>query len=211
MTGTATLSKEQALEALLDRVIESRELHCKWLNTLSYMEHVGASKIAKTQSGEHATFMVLKHASEEARHAFYLKKLCHKLDSQACPDYNRQYLLAPTLSKHYLHKLDLAVSRMIIERDIPRKYLKELAYLLVTYAIEVKADALYPVYQRYLSDYPVKLSVLSIINEEVGHLEEMNRALSHFPLDTKEMQAEAVKIEEALFNEWVTTLQKELL
>jgi hypothetical protein len=49
----------------------------------------------------------------------------------------------------------------------------------VTYAIEVRADKLYPVYQEVLTEAS-KIMVKSIILEEEGHLEEMINQLHEF-------------------------------
>jgi hypothetical protein len=54
------------------------------------------------------------------------------------------------------------------------------AYLLVTYAIEVRADEFYPIYQDALDNAAgSKVNVKSIILEEEGHLEEMINQLAN--------------------------------
>ena len=174
------------------------------------MEHIGATKIAKTQSGPKADFMTLKHAAEEARHAFYLKKLCLKIDSQAFQDYSLPNLLAPVSSRQYLYRLDVAVARMVKKAGLQGEEMRKLAYLLVTFAIEVRADALYPIYESYLSHYPERVSVSSIIAEEEGHLAEMESALASYSSEIQALKAEAIAFEERLFEEWISTLEKDL-
>jgi hypothetical protein len=196
--------------AVLAPLTADTQLHAKLLNTLSYMEHVGATKIAASQSGPSATFMTLKHASEEARHAWYLKKLALRLAPDHFPDYRPENLLAPVASRQYLHRLDVAACRMCRNAGLEGRALRDLAYLLVTWAIEVRADALYPVYQEFLSQSPVKLSVASIINEEVGHLEEMNTALAAYPPALGTLTQEIAKVEADLFEGWVAALEKEV-
>lgn len=201
---------EPTLRAILTHIMASPALHCKWLNTLSYMEHIGATKIARTQSGPLADFEVLKHTVEEARHAFYLKKMLRKIDVEACPTYELEHLMVPHASRQYLYRLDLEISRMLRNAGYAGVDFKQLAYLLTTYAIEVRADELYPVYQSFLETYPIKLSVRTIINEEEGHLEEMDRALSAFPQDTSKLVNAAVAIEQRLYTHWMTALEEEL-
>lgn len=211
--STTTLEsavRTEALRPVIAKVVSDPQLHCRWLNTLSFMEHVGATKIARSQSGPSATFMTLKHASEEARHAFFLKKLCRRIDPESCPDYGNAYLLAPVESRQYLYRLDAAVCRLAKEAGLQGRKMADLAYLLVTWAIEVRADALYPVYQDFLQDYPVKLSVLSIINEEEGHLEEMERALSEWPEAFQALKHKALEIEENLYASWIAAVGREL-
>lgn len=57
------------LKELIIQIISTPEIHAKWLNTLSMMENVGARKISKFEDPELTTDTILKHASEEARHA----------------------------------------------------------------------------------------------------------------------------------------------
>lgn len=209
-TTLETSVRTESVRPVIAKVVSAPKLHCLWLNTLSYMEHVGATKIARSQSGPSASFMILKHASEEARHAFFLKKLCLRIDPESCPDYSSEFLLAPTESRQYLYRLDTAICRLAKEAGLSGRKLADLAYLLVTWAIEVRADALYPVYQEFLKDYPVKLSVLSIINEEEGHLEEMERALSEWPRPYQNLKQQALEIEQELYASWIGAVCRDL-
>lgn len=191
----------------LARIVPDKDLHARLLNTLSYMEHIGATKIARTQSGPEATFTTLKHAAEEARHAFYLKKLAQKLKPGSCPTYHFEHLLAPIPSRQYLYKLDIAASRLAKNAGLTGRALHDLAYLLVTYAIEVRADELYPVYEQFLESIPEeRLSVQSIIAEEVGHLSEMEAALAVYPEHLRALTQDLCQIEGRLFEEWVISV-----
>ena len=58
---------------------------------------------------------------------------------------------------------------------------KELAYLLVTYAIELRAGELYPIYQSILKEKRSTVQVQSILLEEKEHLREMEEALAKIP------------------------------
>nr|WP_286420195.1 hypothetical protein [Myroides odoratimimus] len=70
------------MEQLLETIVASDELHSKWLNALSFMENTGARKISACENPYQVTFLQLKHAAEEHRHAYYLKKQIKKL--QVC-------------------------------------------------------------------------------------------------------------------------------
>ena len=199
------------LSFLLDRIIPNNLLHAKWLNTLSLMENSGARKIAASESKTHVTLMVLKHAAEEARHAFILKKQIDRIATDICPDYNVEYLLAGWDSRNYLNRLDCLVSRYLKkELGLEGERLRFASYLLVTYAIEVRADALYPVYQEQLEKYKSKVNVKSIILEEEGHLEEMVKQLKDFWGDWEAHARYAIEEETRLFEEWMEALDKEL-
>ncbi|MNL69421.1 hypothetical protein D3C87_1942790 [compost metagenome] len=85
--------------------------------------------------------------------------------------------------------------------------MKFAAYLFVTYAIEVRADELYPVYQDVLTKYGSRVNVKSIILEEEGHLEEMLNQLKTFSADWEEHAKVVIKIEQEMFDNWVGNLQ----
>lgn len=201
---------ETRLASILEAISKSGLLRARFLNTLSYMEHIGATKIARSQSGPAADFMTLKHAAEEARHAFYLKKLSRKVDVTACPDYSHPHLLAALCSRQYLYRLDVAVARMVKDAGLSGADLRRLAYLLVTFAIEVRADALYPVLETYLERYPERISVASIIAEEEGHLAEMEAALADYAVELQLLKEQALAYEAGLFEEWLEKLESEL-
>lgn len=197
--------------ALFAAIVAHPDLHAKWLNTLSLMENTGARKISASEDTETVTYIILKHAAEEHRHAFYLKKQLEKLGEKLCPTYASDYLLAPRDSKFYLNRLDVEVCRYLkSELSLTGKELRFAAYLLVTYAIEVRADELYPVYQEVLSDAESKVNVKSIILEEEGHLEEMINQLQHFSPEWEKHAAKAVSIEANLFNNWLQSLAREI-
>jgi bacterioferritin (cytochrome b1) len=195
------------MDNLLRTIVADTDLHSRWINTLSLMENTGARKISASEDTESVTYIILKHAAEEHRHAFYLKKQLEKLGDALCPTYARQYLIAPAYSKYYLNYLDVAVCRYLkAELKLFGSELRFAAYLLVTYAIEV----LYPVYQQALDDTGSKVNVKSIILEEEGHLEEMIKQLQSFSPDWQLHADKAVAIETRLFNNWITGLQQEI-
>jgi len=194
------------LKNLLPQIISDNQLHARWLNTLSLMENTGARKISASEDPVTVTYIILKHAAEEHRHAFYLKKQIEKT-GDVCPTYAPEYLLAPAYSKYYLNQLDIDVCRYLKnELGLKGAQLRFAAYLLVTYAIEVRADELYPVYQEALDDAGSKVNVKSIILEEEGHLEEMIAQLNKFSPDWEHHAQKAVEMETRLFNDWVGEL-----
>src|SRR6476660_7954648 len=185
---------------LLTAIVTDHEKHAKWLNTLSLMENTGARKISASEHKTDVTLIILKHAAEEHRHAFYLKKQISKLGAGLCPDYSDQYLLATHDSRYYLNMLDVHVCKYLkSELNLSGNELKFAAYLLVTYAIEVRADELYPVYQDVLDANSSKVNVKSIILEEEGHLEEMLVQLKNFSPDWQQHADRAVEFETELF------------
>lgn len=200
------------LETLLPLIIADDQLHAKWLNTLSLMENTGARKISACEDPLTVTYIILKHAAEEHRHAFYLKKQIEKAAPAAeYPTYEPAYLLAPLQSRYYLNQLDIGVCRYLKKvLGLAGNDLRFAAYLLVTYAIEVRADELYPVYQKALEKTGNKINVKSIILEEEGHLEEMLTQLRNFSPDWEIHAKRACELEASLFNNWLQALEKDL-
>ncbi len=164
------ISFKQEIEALAARVVADPALHGRWLNTLSYLEHCGACKIAASAHPSAVKEERLKHAAEEFRHAHYLKTQLRRI-GQCCVDYRRSSLLGGWATYHYLHRLDLFASRQNQSH----------AYLLTTYAIELRAAELYPLYQEALRKSGSKVRVQSILLEEEEHLAEMERELGLAP------------------------------
>ena len=196
---------------LLTEIVSDNDKHVRWLNTLSLMENSGARKISASEHKKDVTLIILKHAAEEHRHAYYLKKQISKLSIDACPTYADQYLLASSDSRYYLNILDVFVCKYLkTTLNLSGNELKFAAYLLVTYAIEVRADELYPVYQQVLDQTGSKVNVKSIILEEEGHLEEMLVQLKNFSPDWQQHADKAVEFETRLFKDWLKSLEKEI-
>jgi hypothetical protein len=198
------------LNTILPKIIADNQLHARWLNTLSLMENTGARKISASEDPATVTYIILKHAAEEHRHAFYLKKQIEKTGKEL-PTYSSEYLIAPAFSKYYLNQLDIDVCRYLKkELHLTGAELRFAAYLLVTYAIEVRADELYPIYQDALDEAGSKINVKSIILEEEGHLEEMINQLKQFSPDWEGHAQKSVDMETRLFKDWVNSLSAEL-
>jgi len=199
------------IKPILENIVSDNVLHAKWLNTLSYMENAGAKKISASEHKEKVNLIILKHAAEEHRHAYYLKKQLDKLDGDLCKTYTSDELLAPNDTKFYLNALDVAVCRYLKQHfNLSGYELKFAAYLFVTYAIEVRADELYPVYQDVLTAAGSKVTVKSIILEEEGHLEEMLNQLRSFDTDWEKHAELVIKIEQDMFNSWMQNLNKQI-
>lgn len=198
-------------EENLSAILKDNTLHAKWLNTLSFMENAGAKKISASEDKEKVSLIILKHAAEEHRHAYYLKKQIAKIGEGLCENYEDQYLIAPKASKYYLNNLDVKVCKYLKKSlHLKGNDLKFAAYLLVTYAIELRADELYPVYQDALSAMDSKVTVKSIILEEEGHLEEMIHQLKAFSPDWEKHANIAVDLEKNLYEGWMIGMEEEL-
>jgi len=194
------------LQHLLITIVKNGTLHGMWLNTLSYLENCGARKIA---SCEHPTLVreeMLKHASEEFRHAHYLKKQIKKVTQTPFLDYSLSNLLGGTHSKHYLNRLDIMTYRYLLKKErLPPLSAKAIAYLLVTYTIELRAEVLYSIYEGILREHHLPVFVRSILLEEEGHLAQMRQEISSLPLGGKYV-LKAQEYEHKLFQGWLARL-----
>jgi len=199
----------EKLKNIISDIIQNDEQHARWMNTLSMMENTGARKISASEHKNHVTLMILKHAAEEARHAFYLKKQISKVAPiNQFNNYSAATLLSPITSLQYLNRLDIELCRYL-KNDL-KKSGRDLvygAYLLVTYAIEVRAGELYPIYQEILDAHHSKVNVKSIIAEEETHLAEMLHQMKSFFGDSwHEAAAYSENVEAKYFDEWLDTL-----
>ncbi len=199
------------MKAILEQIVADAILHAKWLNTLSFMENAGARKISACEDPLNTDLIQLKHAAEEHRHAYYLKKQIGKLGIEGFEFYNESSLIGGKASVQYLHRLDVKTSRYLKEQfNLTGQELRYAAYLFVTYAIEVRADELYPIYQEVLTSIGSKVMVKSIILEEEGHLEEMISQLKGFDPKWEAHAEHVLQIEAALFHHWIAEVSKEV-
>ncbi len=202
------ISFAEETSALLRQIVSHSALHGRWLNTLSYLENCGARKIA---SCEHPTAVkeeMLKHAAEEFRHAFYLKTQLTRIE-QSYEDYRLVDLLGGWAAYHYLSALDLYTSRYLRRLGHSLPTTRELSYLLVTYAIELRAGELYPIYQAALRDVMSKVQVQSIVLEEKEHLSEMEKELSRIPAAPSHISLVCAQ-EATLFRKWIECCLEEI-
>jgi hypothetical protein len=195
-----------SLHQLLPGILASPPLHAKWLNTLSYLENCGARMIAACEHPTQVEEEVLKHAAEEFRHAHYLKQQIERVCPTPLPNYSLPYLLGGTASLHYLRALDLHTSRYLTTHKLPTT----LAYLLVTYAIELRAEELYPLYDALLRQAGSRVTVKSILLEEKEHLNEMREGLSQIPSGFTHA-AHICSLEATLYAKWLSSLFFEVI
>ncbi|WPO81016.1 hypothetical protein SD427_09610 [Chryseobacterium sp. JJR-5R] len=197
--------------SLIERIVQDPLTHARWLNTLSFMENAGARKISACEHPAQVNIIQLKHACEEHRHAYYLKKQIGKLGSGLCTAYGNDELLAAAATRQYLHALDIKACKYLKKHfTLTQEKLKYAAYLFVTYAIEVRADELYPVYQDVLTRASSKVMVKSIILEEEGHLEEMVSQLNGFSGTWHKHAENIVQMEKELYDAWIKAIIHEV-
>lgn len=201
-------SPQSTLISLLHSIVMNPETHAKWINTLSFLENCGARLIA---SCEHPTLVkeeMLKHAAEEFRHAHYLKKQIRRVSSGGFESYELNNMLGGIASVQYLKRLNAMCSRYLSRLGLNGRSLKEAAYVLVTYAIELRAEELYPSYDRVLRSTGSKVTVKSIALEEEEHLREMRECIGRMPRGDQ-YAADLCAMEAALFRRWFDAIARD--
>lgn len=202
------VSFSNEITKILTAIVKSSDLHAKWLNTLSFLENCGARKIAAC---EHPTLVkeeVLKHAAEEFRHAHYLKKQIGRVCDKKIESYLHS-ILGGVPALHYLTKLDLKTSIYLKDIGFDKSSIKELSYLFVTYAIELRAEELYPLYDGILRKTKSRVTVKSILLEEKEHLKEMVEGIEKIPLGF--VHADYVcSIESQLCKKWLDEVARSI-
>lgn len=206
---TPFISYAESIKKLLTTIVPSPETHAKWLNTISYLENCGARKIAAC---EHPTLVkeeMLKHAAEEFRHAHHLKRQIEKVFPKSMDTYSLNLILGGTASLHYLTMLNLKTSRYLKQAGLIETAIKEAAYLLVTYAIELRADELYRIYDDVLKSIGSKVTVKSILLEEKEHLNEMVEGLHKMPSGFTYAE-QVCAFEGDLCKKWILSIDNEI-
>ncbi len=178
----AELSIRADFQEWLRRIGPRPDLHGRFVNTLSLLEHIGSVKIARSQTGDAITEQVLEHLSEEARHAYLLKRMSGKISGGDPGDYSDERLLEGPAARRYFTRLD-AVVNGFCRRELDPAIRGAAAYNLVTWLVEKRAMWLYPMYQTILEENGATVSVRSIIGEETRHLAEIEEGLQRLGLD----------------------------
>lgn len=201
------ISYGERLQELLPAIVQTNTLHAKWLNTLSYLENCGARKIAACEHPTEVQEEMLKHASEEFRHAHYLKRQIEKVSHVSLEDYSLKNILGGVASLQYLNVLDLQTCRFLSkEAKLSKERVREYAYILVTYAIELRADELYKFYDEVLRHARSQVTVRSILFEEKEHLQEMRQQIEGLKCGGR-YAALVCELEGRLCGRWLGSLE----
>ncbi|TGK78103.1 rubrerythrin [Leptospira montravelensis] len=179
--GSVTVLSNDFIPKVLSDIVSNETNHALWLNTLSLLEHLGSRKILLTQSSEETSEMILKHATEEARHALFFKKAARTIRPSFQLGYQNSALVRGTAARIYFAKLDTLVRRSLRKVFPDPKEFTYLAYLYTTTVIEKRAMVVYAAYDEILDKTGSPIRLTNLILEEEGHLSEMSSEM--FRLD----------------------------
>lgn len=167
--------------------------HARFLNTLSLLEHIGSRKIMVSQTRGPLSCEVLKHLSEEARHAFFFKRLAEKVAARPL-DFSPANTLGLGAAQMYFGRLDASINRLLQPIDDAEK-----PYLYVSMIIELRAIWAYRLYHQALAEAGTGLSLKSILAEEELHLPQMADRLVELGEDIDSRLDAFVPLEDTLF------------
>lgn len=196
----------EKLESFLEKTISDPTKHALWLNTLSLLEHIGSRKILMTQSNEQISEMVLRHATEEARHALFFKKAARKIMPDLVSGYHQNELLQGRSSKFYFSKLDVSVRTNLKKCGFKGHAFKFLCYLYTTTVIESRAMIVYNSYNHSLNRHNHTLNLSNLILEEEGHLNDMSSAIKEIDHAFETRMFDLLAVENKLFRKLLNSL-----
>jgi hypothetical protein len=189
---------------VLTRLSENRELHARFLNSISLMEYMGARKIMKSQHEKDVSFEVLAHMSEEVRHAQIFKKMALKLSEGQLISYDEPFLLAGNEARAYIQTVDQSVCQVLQQKDT------HLNYLLSTLLIEERANSVYPFYIKLVEPYGFGSHIQKILREEEHHLKEIEDGLKQKQILDDQQMAHLRAQEQLAFDQLIATVDREL-
>ena len=140
--------------------------HARFLNMLSLLEHIGSRKIMTCRAMRAPGLELLKHLTEESRHAFFFKRAAEGIACRAL-DYSPADTIAPASAIFYMGRLDAEISGAL------RDPAPEFPYLYMSLIVELRATWLYRIYQDVLTSQKSAFSLRGILAEEQLHLDEM--------------------------------------
>ena len=158
-----------------------KENATRFLNTLSYMEHIGSFKIMATQRAGTLDYPTLKHLNEEAGHAVLFKRHAERLSDEGM-GYAPELLLAPASARAYFNRLEAGMVKLFGRQANYRT-----VYLYMSLVIEFRAVWAYEILQKALDSNGLDFSLERLLAEEQGHLYSMARRLDgdgHYSLRT---------------------------
>src|ERR1051326_5988017 len=168
-------------------------MHARFLNMLALLEHIGSRKIMTCRAMRAPGLELLKHLTEESRHAFFFKRAAEGLAGRSL-DYNSEDTIAPASARSYMGRLDAEINGALQDAA------PELPYLYMSLIVELRATWLYRIYQDVLASQKSTLSLRSVLAEEQMHLEEMVACLHVNDPETPARIARFCAFEETRFH-----------
>ena len=186
---------------ILEKIISSRSLHSRWLNTLSYLEYIGLRKMLKSLPAGLLDKTLLDHINEEARHSLFFKNLAQKT-AQKNLSFKDDELLASQAGRAYFQQVDHYSLKFSSDPAVN--------YLYTTYAVEQRAVVLYSLYNDLLKKQSCSFSLQPVLNDESRHLDCVLQKIQEMdPLWEKNLE-EITHFEHQKYFSFLIDLEKEV-
>ena len=149
----------------LEQILQDKNLHGRWLNTLSFLEYIGTRKILKSLSAPLFNQVLLSHTVEEAYHSLFFKKLSQKVCGKDL-SFKKEEMIGAQECETYFQSLD----KKSLELAKGHVFLN---YLYTTWIVEIRALKVYSIYNDLLKQKKQGFSLQSILKDEKEHLQEV--------------------------------------
>ena len=186
----------------METITNCNSLHAKFLNTLSYLEYIGARKMLKSLPAPILNKIFLEHINEEIRHSLFLKSLAEKL-TEASYGFKEQELIAGAEGGHYFQEVDHYSSKFSFSNPI-------LSYLYTTYAVEQRALLFYSLYNDILKKKNFPFSLQSILNDEAEHLDYVLKEIQKIDPFWEAQLEEICQFEHQKYFSFLISLEREV-
>lgn len=187
---------------ILEKIISDENLHSLWLNTLSYLEYIGARKMLKSLPAHILSKIFLEHIHEEARHSLFFKNLAQKI-AQKDLSFKDHELLAHQAGSDYFQQVDHYSVKFSFSNPV-------INYLYTTYAVEQRALVIYSLYNEILQRKGFSFSLQPVLNDEQEHLDFVLKKIQKTdPLWEKNLE-EISHFEHQKYFSWLITLERKV-
>ncbi len=159
-------------EQMFGQLLWKDPLRWQFFNTLSYMEHIGSSKIMATQKRRIIDYATLKHLHEETGHAVLFKRQAERCCNEKL-GYEQSALIAPAYARSYFSALEVSMIRYFGSQANYRTI-----YLYMSLVVEFRAVWAYEILDRCITEAECDFSLKKLLAEEQGHLNSMVRRLA---------------------------------
>jgi hypothetical protein len=192
---------EAPFRTSLETICGDVELHARFLNTLSLLEHIGSRKIMLAR-GAAGNGDMLQHLAEETRHAFFFKRSAEKLVRRSL-DYSQACTLAGAAARFYIGRVDARITSAL------RSGTDALPYFYMSLIIEDRAVWAYRIYQRVLDDSGCGISLKPLLAEENLHLSAMLTQVEQHDAQARDRVPRFCAFEHAAFERLWSAIERD--
>lgn len=188
---------------ILEKILSDTTVHARWLNTLSFLEYIGARKMLKALPAEQLDFTLLSHIQEESRHSLYFKKLAQKVLGKNLY-FKKEEMICSQQAEEYFQNVDQKAQTFC--RKNPT-----LNYLYTTYMVEIRALSVYNIYNKILERKEASFRITNILTDEEAHMDFVIKAIKRLdPLADYNCE-ELKKAEHSFYFSLLHHLEEEVL